>query len=178
MTRFVASLLAAMGLAVAAAHAADPPSQAARPETKAVSTGVFLTKAGAANLFEVESGKLAITKTQSAPVREFAYMMVTDHGAAALEFKKAVAEAMLKAPPEMVDAKQKAIIDSLKAKDGAAFDRAYVEAQYQAHIESLELIQAYADKGDNARMRQYAKDRLSTLKKHLDHVTRLRASKT
>jgi predicted outer membrane protein len=36
------------------------------------------------------------------------------------------------------------------------------------------MFQAYADGGDNARMKQFAKDMLPTLKTHLDHVTKLR----
>ena len=177
MTRFVIAVLAALGLASVAAQAADPPSQAARPAMKAVSTEMFLTKAAGGNMFEIESSKLAVSRTKSEPIRDFANKMVADHGTAAKKFKAAVAEAKLEAPPEVMDAKHKAIVDDLRSQEGAAFDQAYVEAQRKAHIETVELFEAYADKGDNARMKQFAKDMLPTLKTHLEHVTKLRNNK-
>jgi len=174
MTRLVVSLLAALGLTAGAPRAADPPSQAARPAMTALSTEEFLINASAGNLFEIDSGKLALTKARSAQVRNFANKMVTDHTVAAIEFKKALAATKLTTPPGTLDARRHATVDNLKAKAGAAFDKAYIEAQYQAHVESLEMMQAYAEKGDNARMRQFAKDRLPTLRMHLDLAAKLR----
>ena len=59
-------------------------------------------------------------------------------------------------------------------KDGPAFDKAYVEAQLKGHEETVALFQAYANGGDNARIKQFAKDLLPTLQMHLEHVRKIK----
>ena len=175
MTRLGIALLIALGVASAAAFAADPPANtAARPATAAPSTDVFLTKTAGGNLFEIESSKLALTKTKTAPVRTFANEMVRDHIEAGAKFKQAVADAKLTPPSEALDAQHQTAINDLKGKDGSAFDKAYIDDQYRAHVQTVDMFQAYADGGDNARIKQFAQQMLPTLKTHLGHVTKLR----
>lgn len=100
--------------------------------------------------------------------------MVTDHTAAGSKFKQAVSEAKLAPPPEKLDASHQAILDELKARNGTAFDKAYVDVQHKAHVETVEMLDAYSKDGDNARMKQLAGDLLPTLRTHLDHATKLR----
>lgn len=177
MLRPVCIFAAAVPLLVIApvSFAADPPPlTAAAPATSVPVTSTFLTNTAVANLFEIESSKLALTKTKSDKVKAFANEMVTDHTAAGEKFKTAVAEAKLTPPVEKLDAKHQALLDDLKKKDGAAFDKAYVDAQYQGHVETVAMFEAYAKSGDNARMKKLASELLPTLKKHLEHVTALR----
>ncbi len=174
MTRFGIALLIALGVA-SPAFAADPPANtAARPAVTAPSTDVFLAKTAVGNLFEIESSKLALSKTKTAQVRTFANEIVKDHTEAGAKFKLAVADARLKPPAETLDAQHQTAMNDLKSKDGAAFDKSYTDDQYRAHVETVDMFQAYADGGDNARMKQFAKGMLPTLKTHLDHVTKLR----
>ena len=107
-------------------------------------------------------------------MRSFANEMIKYHTEAGAKFKKAVADAKLKAPPEALDAKHQAIMNDLKAKDVTVFDKAYIDEQYKAHVETVDMFEAYAKRGDNATMKQFAQQLLPTLKIHLDHVTRLR----
>jgi putative membrane protein len=158
-----------------ASYAADPPAKtAAALATTAPSTSTFLTNTAVGNLFEIDSSKLALSKSQSERVKAFANMMVSDHTAAGGKFKQAVTEAKLSPPPEKLDAKHQALLDELKTKTGAAFDKAYVDAQYAGHVETVAMFEAYAKGGDNARMKQFATDLLPTLKTHLEHVSKLR----
>ena len=177
MTRWAVALLMAMGLGSATALAADPPANtAARPATAAPSTDVFLTKTAAGNLFEIESSKLALSKTKSEQIRTFANEMVKDHTAAGTKFKQAVSEAKLKAPAEALAPEQQTTMVDLKAEEGPAFERDYVNQQYKAHVQTVDMFQAYADNGDNPRLKQFAREMLPTLKTHLDHATNLRSS--
>jgi putative membrane protein len=165
----------ALGAASATAFAADPPaSTAARPVMAAPSTDVFLTKTAVGNLFEIESSKLALSKTRTAQVRTFANEMVKDHTDAGMKFKQAVTEARLTPPPAAMDAQHQSAMKDLKGQDGAVFEKAYIDDQYRAHVETVDMFQAYADGGDNARMKQFAQQVLPILKTHLDHVTKLR----
>jgi len=56
----------------------------------------------------------------------------------------------------------------LTARDAASFDKAYVEAQYEALRELAGLFRAYATGGDDARIRQFAQGLLLTVRSHLD----------
>jgi putative membrane protein len=178
MLRPLTLMLVAMAAAAPVAFAADPPSTAAATTTQAPATDEFLTKLAAGNKFEIDSSKLAISKSKSETVKAFANQMVADHGQAAVKMKKAVTDAKAKAPPDSLDAKHQAIYDDLKKKDGAAFDQAYVEAQMKGHVETVAMVEAYAKSGDNARIKAFASDILPTLRTHLDNVKKLHAAKS
>jgi putative membrane protein len=168
---------AALPLALAAGPvlAADPPAkQATAPAMATPSTSTFLTNTAVGNLFELESSKVALAKTKNDKVKSFANLMVADHTGAGTKFKQAVADAKLTPPPEKLDAKHQSLLDDLKKKDGAAFDTGYIKAQYDGHVETVALFEAYAKGGDNARMKQFANDMLPTLKAHLEQVSKLK----
>ncbi len=137
-------------------------------------TRTFVASVAAGNLFEIESSKLALDRTKSDRVKTFADCMIEDHGAAGIKFKQTLGEANLTPPPEQLDAKHQAIIDDLKGKDAGSFDKAYVDAQYKAHVETIDLFKAYVRGGDDWRLRKFADDLLPTLHAHLDHVRKMR----
>ena len=180
MTRSIIRLLAASALplilaSAPAAFAADPPAkQAAAPAMATPSTSTFLTNTAVANLFEIESSKVALAKTKNDKIKAFANLMVTDHTGAGTKFKQAVTDAKLTPPAEKLDARHQALLDDLKKKDATAFDTAYVKAQHDGHVETVAMFEAYAKGGDNARMKQFASEMLPTLKTHLDQVSRIK----
>ena len=158
-------------LVPAAVFAAD---SASNPTAGGSPTAAFVASVAAGNLFEIESSKLALDRTRSDRVKEFAHRMIDDHGAAALKFRQAVNDANLTPPPAKLDAKHQAVFDDLKAKDAGTFDKAYIDAQYTAHVETIDLFKAYVRGGDHWRMRQFADELLPTLHAHLDHVKKMR----
>ena len=50
----------------------------------------------------------------------------------------------------------------MASKQGDDFDKAYIEAQYKAHVETLELFKGYAQGGEDTRMRAFAAELLPT----------------
>lgn len=137
-------------------------------------TASFLRTAASANLFEIESSRLALTRSQSERVKDFANRMVADHTRAAIRLKQALTEAAATMPPEMLDDKHQQQLESLKAAGNAEFDKAYVEAQYKAHIESISLATDYAKNGDNPRLRELVAQVVPILQSHLDHASTMR----
>jgi putative membrane protein len=137
-------------------------------------TPTFVASVAAGNLFEIESSKLALDRTKFDRIKEFAHRMIADHGAAALKFRQAVNDANLTPPAEKLDARHQAVFNELKAKDAGTFDKAYIDAQYTAHVETIDLFKAYVRGGDHWRMRQFADELLPTLHAHLDHVKKMR----
>jgi putative membrane protein len=133
-------------LAIASpAFAADPATNQAAA-APAAQTATFEAMVAAGNLFEFQSSELALRRSHSGAVRDFANRMIADHIAAAAKFKQALADAQL----------------------------TYIEAQYNAHVETAAPFKAYASGGENARMKAFAADVLPTLQGHPDRVAKLR----
>jgi putative membrane protein len=173
MLRFaVIVVLTVVSPVLGKASAADPSTKHA--SAPVAPTATFVAQAAFGNMFEIESGKLALDRSKAAPVKAFAQSMVDDHSAAAVKFKEAVLEAKLAMPPDKVDAKRQAIVEELAGKQGEDFDKTYVEAQYKSHVETVELFKGYAQAGEDTRMRAFAAELLPALQAHLDHVAKLR----
>jgi putative membrane protein len=164
MTRFVL-------LVPTAVLAAD---SATNQAAGATATETFVASVAAGNLFEIESSKLALDRSKSDRIKGLADRMIEDHRAANLKFKQAVSDANLTAPPEKLDAQHQSVFDELKAKDAGTFDKAYIDAQYTAHVETIDLFKSYVRSGDHWRLRQFADELLPTLHVHLDHVKKMR----
>src|SRR5262249_33407858 len=159
--------------APASAQQATPPAPNTAMATAEVTRALsFVPLAVSANLFEIESSKLALQRSQAAPVKDFASRMVTDHDLAAATMKQDLSDANIPAPPETLNGKDRTALDNLKIAKGAAFNKAYIEAQYNAHVEAVNLFGAYAKNGDNPRLKALASDLLPTLQGHLDHITK------
>ena len=177
MIRF--DIIAALAIATPTLMPALAPALAADPSTKQASapvapTATFVAQIAFGNMFEIESSKLALEHSTAGPVKAFAQRMVDDHSVAAVKFKEAVLEAKLTMPPDKLDAKHRAIVDELVGKQGGDFDTAYIEAQYKAHVETVDLFKGYAQGGEDTRMREFAAELLPTLQAHLDHVAKMR----
>ena len=172
MLRLAAIAALAVATLVTPSFAADPATkQASAPVAP---TATFVAQAAFGNMFEVESSKLALERTKSAPVKAFAQRLRDDHSAAAVKFKEAVLEAKLAMPPDKLDAKHQAIVDELASRQGGDFDTAYIEAQYKAHSDTVELFKGYAQGGEDTRMRAFAAEMLPKLEAHLQHVAKMR----
>jgi putative membrane protein len=165
MRTLFAAIIAVAGLA-GAAFAADPAK-------KPPSTEAFLSEVAVGNQFEIESSRLAVKKSKSDPVRNFANKVFMDHTEAGTTFTKVIADANLPAPATALDAKHKAILDDLASKEGAAFDQAFIQAQQKAHVETVALFEAYASGGDNASIKEFARKLLPILHSHLEHANKL-----
>jgi putative membrane protein len=167
------ALLAAPALAQSAPPGTSgvPTSQQGNLSSKTVAV---LRTAASSNLFEIESSRLALGKTQSNAIKEFADRMVGDHTRAANRARQVLAEMGATPPPAMLEPAHQQQLDALKAAANPQFDRAYVEAQYTAHVEAIALMRDYARTGDNEGLRALAAEILPALQSHLDHVTRLR----
>ncbi len=76
-------------------------------------------------------------------------------------------------PAVKFDAKQKQALDRLQNATGAEFDRLYVQAQAEAHREAVSLYRGYAEKGENASLKSFARETLPTLQQHQSEVSKL-----
>jgi putative membrane protein len=141
----------------------------------AISTEAFTTNAAQSDMYEVQAGQIAQKKGQSADVKAFGKMMVTDHTAMMNEMKPLVTAAG-QTPPPGLDERRKGMIDNLNAAPAAEFDKTYLDQQEAAHKEALDLMKGYADHGDDAGLKGAASRAVPTVQAHLDKVTALKAA--
>ena len=176
--------LAACGQKTETKGAATPAEQAATPDANPAATiatpadeasaPVFVEKASASDLFEVEAAKLAQATSKNAEVKKFAAEMVAAHTKSTAALKKAVADAnqttlvLVTVLPADLQAK----LDDLKK--AANFDKAYLENQVDAHQSALNLMQRYAQDGDVPAIKAFAAATAPTVQQHYDHAKTLR----
>ena len=148
-------------LALAGASSATIAADAERTPPAA---SVFVKKAALDGMTEVEAGKVALDKSKDPKIRAFAERMVKDHTKAGAELES-IAKAKGLAPPKMLDAEHKAMLDSLKAKSGQEFDHAYAEHMNMDHSKAIALFES-ATKSPDADRAGFAEKTLPTLKEH------------
>ena len=142
------------------------------------STEAFVKTAAAANQFEIDSSKLALTKTKNKKIRAFAKHMIKDHTKIGKGFVAALGKAntgIVPAPGIGPDLTK--VMADLGAKSGADFDAAYLAAQTQGHKDAVGLFGGYAKGGDNAVMQAFAKKTLPIIEMHLQMCYDLAAGK-
>lgn len=140
-----------------------------------VSTDQFVTNVAISDMYEIEAGKIAQSKGQSAEVKALGKQMVTDHTALSNEMKPLITAAG-KTAPAGLDERRKGLIDNLNAAAPADFDKVYLSQQEAAHSEALDLLKGYADNGEDAGLKAGAAKAVPKVQAHLDHVKRLQGA--
>ena len=146
----------------------------------AATSNDFVDKAAAGGIAEIETSKLALEKSQSADVKAFANMMITDHGKANDELAAIAQKHDLEVPDSTTLVKQ-AKEKILNMRD-ESFDAAYANNQVKAHEEAIALFKKEADtvtddKTNGAtELKGFAQQMLPGLEKHLDMAKQLQAA--
>jgi putative membrane protein len=138
------------------------------------SVEAFVANAAISDMFEIEAGKIAVTKATSPDVKAFAQMMIKDHTATSAKMKATLASANVQVtPPAVLDDRRQGLIDNLKSASAADFDKVYLDQQTAAHQEALSLMKSYADDGENAPLKALAAETAPKIQMHYDQVRRL-----
>lgn len=135
----------------------------------------FAKAAALSNLFEIESSRLALERSQDQDVRAFAQRMVEDHTRAGVEMKAAAGKDGVFAVPTGLDEAHRRKIEALRGADGPEFDRLYLDMQQAAHQDAVALFDAQA-KGEGA-LARFAQETLPVLRQHREAVRALLARK-
>jgi putative membrane protein len=170
-------LIAAPAVQAQTATTAGPTAKANDASKLDMSDRGMIDNLAQANYAEIETGKLALEKSQNADIKKFAQNMVDDHGKA-LDEVKALAQAKnVKLPegPGPVD-KTKAL--AMKALSGNTFDREYVRfAGVGAHESTVKLLQKIQKDGKDPDFKALATKLLPTVEHHLGMAKMLAAAK-
>lgn len=135
----------------------------------------YISKAGAGDLWEIESSKALLAKSTSADVKKFAQMMIDHHGKSTAKVKAAAAEAKLDVAPPQLDADQQKMLSDIKAADAASIDAVYLAHQKTAHDAALALHQGYAAGGDTPSLKKAASEIVPVVESHRTELGKLAA---
>jgi putative membrane protein len=163
----ISMFLTGLGLIVAGA-AAD--AQRGRPGAAAMT---FVAKAGASDLYEIESSRIALSRAARPDVREMARMLVADHTRSSEQVMAAARADGLRPAPPRLEPRHRAMIRQLQRARGPGFDRLYLSQQVPAHREALTLHRNYSRLGRGDDLRRAAAAIAPVVEGHLAHARRL-----
>ena len=157
--------------------AAGPIALAALAASAALSSGDrnFVQTATSSGLAEVTTAQLAQQHSASAQVRKFADRMIADHTQANSELQQIVEQEDITLPTQPVG-KDAAAEARLRSLNGAAFDRAYLQAAVSDHQQAIALFSREASSGQDPALKTLAQQTLPTLQQHLQLAQSLNSS--
>ncbi len=100
----------------------------------------FLTKTAQGSIYELASAKLALQKTKSTSIKQYASKLIKDHATYNKQLMKLAAEKKVTLPVAL-DAQDKSKLASLQKLRGAAFDRQYIQETTQANVADVKDMQ-------------------------------------
>lgn len=186
-----ASLLGASALLLAACDGgsdrasapADPATNSAAPSAETMpSTSAptaptdaqsYVTMAGAADMWEIESSRAILAKTNNDAVKDFAQMMIEQHGRSTAKIKAAAGTADIDVTPPRLDGDQQRMLNDIQRADAAGADAIYLRHQRTAHDKALALHEAYAGRGDTASLKQVASEIVAVVEMHRRELDKL-----
>ena len=131
-----------------------------------------------ANMAEIETGKLALSKSQSAEVKTFAQQMIDDHGKAQAEVQ-ALAQSKGVTLPTELDAKHKAMSAKLEKLSGDAFDKAYMkQAGLADHKATHAKLKSITKNAKDADVKATAEKTMPTVEQHLKAAQQMSTAKS
>jgi putative membrane protein len=138
------------------------------------------TVALTAHQIDSERGHLALKKSKSDDVKQFAQQMVTDHEAGAKEVLDLAKKLGVKPEESAVTKDLRKGSKDTQAKlaklTGAAFDKAYVDAEVAYHEAVISALQTVLIPGaKNAEVKQALELAVPTLQGHLQHAKNIQS---
>jgi putative membrane protein len=124
---------------------------------------------------EVEVGRLAQEKASTPAVREFAEMLVRDHGKANSELKSIATKNNIEVAPADLD-DHKDDTEALRKLSGPEFDRDYMQMMVDKHEKAVAKLEERANDDDNPEIRQWASRALPTVRQHLEKAKSIKDS--
>jgi len=134
----------------------------------------FLQKVVRSNAFEIQTSQLALERTTNTEVKAFAQQMITDHTKAKDELAVLLKALNITEPSAALEPAQIQEIKLMQAEQNQDFDRLYINAQNNAHVEAVALFRQFSASGSPAEVRAWAAKTLPTLEQHLAHVQKLK----
>jgi putative membrane protein len=137
---------------------------------------IWFNFVGQANLgvpFQEDSGRLTERKGESASIRDYAHLMVTSHVPVAKALTAILQQKNVTPSNTLLHGAYDAMISTLKAELGEAFDRDYVNGQVEYQKANAALFRQEIENGGDAELKQFASQTLPKIEDHLQRALRL-----
>ncbi|CAN5434961.1 hypothetical protein BH10ACI4_BH10ACI4_19670 [soil metagenome] len=137
---------------------------------------MFLRKAAAGGMAEVQLGQLATEKAQADDVKAFGQKMVTDH-TALIEKMKPFADAKGVSAPKKISKDDQAEYEKLSGLSGAEFDTEYVTFMVKDHHKDLKEFTEAAQHTTDPELKEAILKGQSVIAQHTLMIDKLAQSK-
>jgi putative membrane protein len=167
------AVLCSVGTAIALAQTTTP------PEVAAALSPVDFNFVGQANLgapFQVDSGRLAETKGTTAAIRSYARLMVTSHIPVVNALNVILEKQGITPSSTLLQGAYHAMIFTLEADHGVAFDRNYLKGQVEYQKGNAALFEQEIQNGTNSDLKEFARQTLPKIVDHLQRAEKLAAA--
>jgi putative membrane protein len=168
-----AAMSAAALLAGCASTSEDlgPPVAAVDPMSPLSAPG-YMSMAASSDMFEIESSRIALQRSQSPAVRNFAQMMIDHHTRTSSDLMATAQRANLASPPPGMLPPQRDALERVRGA-GTDFDSVYKREQIMGHQMALDLHRNYAAQGDLPPFRELASRTVPIIEEHLGRAQSL-----
>jgi len=143
-------------------------SYAASDSSLKHSEQTFVEKAAKSGMEEVAISQIAVARATNPQVKEFAQMMVTDHGGANSELSTLASNKGVTLPMDKTNT------EKWSARDAKDFDHEYMEKVVSDHKDAVSLFEKEAKNGTDSELRAFAVKTLPTLQAQLDKAKALK----
>ncbi|MBX9469818.1 MAG: DUF4142 domain-containing protein [Rhizobium sp.] len=140
------------------------PSQAAT--VVALDPVGFAREAAAANAFEILSSEVALRRSQSPDVKQFAQTMVDDHRRAQKELQDSAKADNVNLSEDLSMEQQQTLL-ALEQAEESQFDSAYLSVQVKAHDQAIQLLSSYSESGPVGGLKTYATAHYPKVRTHM-----------
>ena len=138
-----------------------------KPLEVTATTKRYAEGAAMADMFEIESSRVALDRSKTPEIKKFAQDMIDAHTKTSDELKsKLIKAGLIVELPTTLDGMHKALVDELKSASPEDFEKRYIALQKNGHNEALMLHQAYGRNGDIADLKAYANDTVPKVELH------------
>lgn len=135
----------------------------------------YVKMAADSDMYEIQSSKLALTRSKRDDVKSFAKQMIADHTMTSKSLMSALknADRTIARPSTKLSAENAAKIALLRKAPKASFDDLYLQQQLAAHQTAWALHSGYANDGTDASLKQVASTAVPVIERHLTHAQQM-----
>jgi putative membrane protein len=134
----------------------------------------FVMDAAAANTMEIQAANIAMQNGVSQRVKDYAAMMIRDHGTAGNELKT-YASSRNAMVTDSLPTEMRNHMEEMKKMKGKAFDNHYMKMMTDDHQKTITKFENASNTAADADLKAWATKTLPVLRAHLDSAKAIRA---
>lgn len=135
----------------------------------------YVKLAADSDMYELESSRLAESRSERADVKAYAKQMITDHTNTSKSLMAALKndDRTIARPSDKLSSDNAAKIALLKKAPKSSFDDMYLQQQVRAHQTAWALHKGYATDGTDPALKQVASTAVPIIERHLQHAKQM-----